>query len=211
MVASATDVDASQIQLTRLRELVSTAADVDASDTQLTRERSLIGTASDVDSATAPLFVIGFVEANRAVATVEEILDTPNGHWSNTEPDVQSYWDTAQSERGPGDDQPAQIYVWSPTGESIDRFSLDNSHTRDTATVECLIYSLDERDVLDYMDEARLVLEEYFDDNKKFTEWQTVEVTEQTDYREQKPHRQTDHYVVGLQIELEKISSAGLA
>ena len=210
LVASATDVDAAPIQLTRLRALTSTATDIDAADSTLFRERSLVAAGVDVDTAIAPLFVVRFIESTRAVEAVEEVLDTPNGHWRHEEPDVQFYWESAQSERGNGADQPGDVYVWSPTGETHERFSLDNDAglTDDSTDIEILVYSLDEFEVMEYAEDIALLLEEYFDDNKDLTNFTTIEPVATRDYREQTNHRATDHYVAGVEVELRTLSPA---
>jgi len=203
-----TDIDASTSTLTRIRELDATAIDIDAATALLNRIRELQATASDIDTATASAFILVGVESERAVATVKEILTrTKDKRWSIDPPTVLNYWDRTQQERGQGADQPAEIYVWETAGKDIERFSLDNDSTHDTASVEALIYSLDAEEVIDYAEDARNNIEQFFDDNKEASSWQTIEVTSVNDFREQTQRRSTDQYVVSLEIELEKIQS----
>jgi len=209
LTSSATDVDAAPIQLTRLRALTSTAADIDAADSTLLRERSLVAAGVDTDASIAPVLALVPVDSERPVETVQEILAN-TGRWQNDPPDVQFYWESAQSERGNGADQPGDVYVWSPTGETHERFSLDNDAglTDDTTDVEILVYSLDEFEVMEYAEDIAGVLEGYFDDNKDLTNFTTIEPVATRDYREQTNHRATDHYVAGVEVELRTLSPA---
>ena len=209
LVASATDVDAAPIQLTRLRALTSTATDIDAADSTLLRERSLVAAGVDTDASIAPVLALVPVDSERPVETVQEILAN-TGRWQNDSPDVQFYWESAQSERGNGADQPGDVYVWSPTGETHERFSLDNDAglTDDSTDIEILVYSLDEFEVMEYAEDIAGVLEGYFDDNKDLTNFTTIEPVATRDYREQTNHRATDHYVAGVEVELRTLSPA---
>jgi IS1 family transposase len=169
--------------------------------------RTLSGDATDRDSAEFTLRNLIFVSSERAVDTISEILDRDEiSDYRNQDPTVLNYWDRTQQERGQGADQPAEIYLWEPAGEDIERFSLDNTSTQDTASVEALVYSLDEQEVVEYAEDARSNIEQFFDDNKQASEWQTIEVTSVNDLREQTQRRNTDQYVVSLEIELEKIN-----
>jgi len=206
LTGSATDIDQGTTTLSVRLLLSGDATDNDQSTTLLSRVRELTGNATDSDSATSEVVIIISLVSERAVDSIIEILDTPEiSDYRNQDPTVLNYWDRTQQERGQGAGQPAEIYVWETAGKSIERFSLDDDATHDTASVEALIYSLDEQAVIDYAEDARNNIEQFFDDNKNRTEWQTIEVTSVNDFREQTQHRSTDQYVVSLEIELEKI------
>jgi len=212
LASTATDVDAADAELKRLRRLASQSTDIDASTGDLKRIRDLFGESEDIDSSIGALLVLIVPQSTRPVGTIREILaEIPVG-WKNDPPNVQNYWDVAQQERTPGADQPARVYVWQPASESHDRFSLDtrpnNPQTDDTTTVECLIYSLDAQEVLDYADDLRNILQFYYDDNKDLTNFTTIEPVNTNDYREQNQKRQTDAYVMSVEIELRSIQPA---
>ena len=206
LTGSATDIDQGTTTLSVRLLLSAAATDNDQSTALLSRLRELTGSAADIDSATGGVAIIVSLVSERAVDSIIEILNTPEiSDYRNQDPTVLNYWDRTQQERGQGADQPAEIYVWETAGKDIERFSLDNTSTHDTASVEALIYSLDEQEVIDYAEDARNNIEQFFDDNKEETEWQTIEVTSVNDFREQTQRRSTDQYVVSLEIELEKI------
>jgi hypothetical protein len=170
--------------------------------------RELLASGADIDDGVATTRIIIALQSERAVDSIIEILETDKiSSYRNQDPTVLNYWDRTQQERGPGADQPVEIYVWETAGKDIERFSLDDDATHDTASVEALVYSLDAQEVIDYAEDARNNIEQFFDDNKEATEWQTIEVTSVNDFREQTQRRSTDQYVVSLEIELEKIQS----
>jgi len=118
-----------------------------------------------------------------------------------TDPVVKNYWDDAQSERGPGADQPAILYVWSPTGSSLDRFSMDGDEFDRSDTVEVQAWSLDETEVEQLQADVVDILSQYLDDNETQTPYTDVAPVATEDFREQKPARTTDHYVMSVEIE----------
>jgi len=203
------DGDDASTQLTRERSLITTATDIDVSTAVADRVRGLVAAGADTDVSIASVLALVLVDSERPVETVQEILAN-TGKWQNDPPDVQFYWESAQSERGNGADQPGDVYVWSPTGETHERFSLDSDkgRTDDTTDVEILVYSLDEFEVMEYAEDIAGVLEGYFDDNKDFTNFTTIEPVATRDYREQTNHRATDHYVAGVEVELRTLSPA---
>jgi len=206
--ATATDVDQSTAPVQVANFLAASATDIDQSTAAIDRVRELLASGADIDNGVATARIIIPLQSERAVDSIIEILETDKiSSYRNQDPTVLNYWDRTQQERGPGADQPAEIYVWETAGKDIERFSLDDDSTHDTASVEALIYSLDAQEVVDYAEDARNNIEQFFDDNKEATEWQTIEVTSVNDFREQTQRRSTDQYVVSLEIELEKIQS----
>jgi hypothetical protein len=216
LASESADVDAVNAELERIRELASDSVDVTNGAGDLKRLRDLSGTASDPDKATGLILILVVPQATRPVATIEEILEKSEILWQETPPDVQNYWDVTQQERTPGADQPPRVYVWQPASESHDRFSLDSQNsgtsgrgqTDDTTTVECLIYSLDPQEVVQYADDVRDILQFYYDDNKELTNFQTIEPSATNDYREQNNARQTEAYVMSVEVDLRGLQDA---
>lgn len=210
LTATAANLDVATGDLSRVRALLAEARDVDVATAQFERSRELSGTAGDTDSAFARILLLLVPESTQPVATIREILaGIAAQQWRDTPPTVKNYWDDAQSERGPGADMAPIIYVWQPTGNTKERFSMDGTHTDDTVSVELLVYSLDETEPIRYAADAENILEFYFDDNKQRTDFTTVEPITQNDYRQQTPARQTGMFVVGLEIELRRLDDAG--
>jgi len=210
LVGAAADIDSASGKVERLRALVGAATDVDAGTGELTLLRELDGTAADIDSATGQIFLLINPESTQPVETIREILNEIPQFWHGEDPTVKNYWDDAQSERGPGADMPPIMYVWQPTGNTKERFSMDGTHTDDTVSVEVLVYSLDDTEPIRYANDAENILEFYFDDNSTRTDFTTVEPITQNDYRQQNPARQTDMFVVGLEIELRRLDDAAV-
>jgi hypothetical protein len=145
---------------------------------------------------------------------VEQILtllqDAPDTDWTPDTPTIKRYWDDARSERGPGADQPGVLYVWSPTTSSLDRFSMDGTRFDRTDTVEVQIWALDAAESQQLQSDAADILGETIDDNAVNTPYSTVEPTGLNDFREQKPARQTDHYVMSVEVEARGLDETGL-
>jgi len=121
--------------------------------------------------------------------------------WTPAAPTVEKYWDVTQQERGPGADQPGELYVWSPTTSSIEQFTRDGTRFDATATVEVQAWSLDETTARQYRDDATRILGSYIDDNRIRTPYSTVRPDSQDDFREQKPARKTGHYVLSVTVD----------
>lgn len=141
--------------------------------------------------------------ADHHVQAIIDLLDAaPSTDWTPaTDPVVKRYWDDAQSERGPGADQPAILYVWSPTGSTLDRFDMDGDDFEREDTVEVQAWSLDETETEQLQRDVTDILSQYLDDNRTDTPYTDVAPVNEEDFREQKPARQTDHYVMAVEVE----------
>lgn len=139
--------------------------------------------------------------AEHHVAAIIDLLEAATTWTPTTDPVVKRYWDDAQSERGPGADQPAILYVWSPTGSTLDRFSMDGDDFRRNDTVEVQAWSLDETETDQLQRDITDILSQYLDDNKTETPYTDVAPVNEEDFREQKPARTTDHYVMAVEVE----------
>jgi len=140
--------------------------------------------------------------AEHHVQAIIDLLEAADAaEWTPDVPRVRKYWDDAQSERGPGADQPAILYVWSPVGSTLDRFSMDGDHFRRNDTVEVQAWSLDETEVEQLQRDVTRILSAYLDDNTTETPYTDVAPVGEEDFREQKPARTTDHYVMSVEVE----------
>lgn len=136
---------------------------------------------------------------NGGTIEVAGTLDSGSDPWATT-PNVHKFWDHAQSERGPGADQPPILYVWSPTGSTLDRFSMDGDEFDRSDTVEVQAWSLDETEVEQLQSDVVQILSTYLDDNTVKTPYTDVAPTGTEDFRAQTPARQTDHYIMSVEI-----------
>jgi len=136
---------------------------------------------------------------------VEQIIRlleaTADSEWTPAVPNVRNYWADSQQERGPGADQPAVLYVWSPTDSTLEAFSMDGTRFREDTTVEIQVWSLDEQEARQLQADVTRILAKYLNDNRNNTPYSDVHPTGQADFREQKPARDTRHYVMSVTVE----------
>lgn len=201
------DIDASTAIAERVRDLIATAADIDASEVNLERIRELLASAMDVDASTSTVRILVAVDATDPVEAVVTILAGERDIlWTGTPPTVKNYWDDSASERGPGADMPAILYVWSPTTTSLERFSVDGDVFDQNDTVEIQAWSLDEQEVIQLRDDIVQILSRYLDDNQFATQYSDLAPTGTNDWREQTPARTTDHYLTSVEVETQWLS-----
>lgn len=140
--------------------------------------------------------------AHHVQVIIDLLENADTSEWTSTQdPDVFRYWDHSQSERGPGADMPAYLYLWSPTGSTLDRFSMDGDRFDRNDTVEVQAWSLDETETRQLQDDVVDILSQYLDDNETETPYTDVAPVATEDFREQKPARTTDHYVMAVEVE----------
>lgn len=138
--------------------------------------------------------------------TIRLLRNAAADEWTTT-PRIREYWAHAQSERGPGQGQSPIVYVWSPTTSTLDRFSMDGTRFDQTDTIECQIWTLDESLSARLQSDVVHVLGKYLDDNRVNTPYSTVEPVGRSDFREQKPARDTRHYVMSVELEARGLSA----
>jgi hypothetical protein len=233
LTASATDIDTASLTLARVRALTATAADIDASTPTLTRVRSLVvgpvedidagtatatrlrsllATAADTDATTADTFILPTVSVDAPADQIKSLLaQTSGGNWTGDKPTVKHYWDDAQGERGPGASQAPILYVWQPTGSTLDRFSMDGTRFDRGDTVEIQVWSLDEGRAVQVQRDVTDFISEYLDDNAVQTPASDIAPVTEDDFREQNPARKTDHYVMSVEIEIRGLQPTALA
>lgn len=131
------------------------------------------------------------------------------GGWTAPTPNVRRWWDDAQGERGPGAEQPPVVYVWSPTGSTLDRFDMDGNDFEQQDTVEVQVWSLSEHEAEQLQSDVTRILSGYLDDNTVATPYSDVAPVNEEDFREQTPARRTDHYVMSVEIETTHLSATG--
>lgn len=143
-----------------------------------------------------------------AVVTLIENSDA--SVWSDSKPTARHYYDDPQGDRGPAAGQPPIIYAWSPTDGDIQQFSADNARQLEYVNVELLIYSYDPQRTAVYQRDLIQFLSEYADDNESLTEFHYIQAVTRSDYRSETPARSSDHYVMGLEVEVEDLRRQGV-
>jgi len=94
---------------------------------------------------------------NHHVEAIIDLLQQATAWTTTLDPEIRPYWEDAQSEKGPGADQPPVAYVWSPVDSSLDRFSVDDEY-RVNNTVEIQFWSLDEQEPVVLLNDAISIL-----------------------------------------------------
>lgn len=151
---------------------------------------------------------------NQVEAIIDLLQAAASTEWNvATNPTVKHYWDDAQSERGPGADQPAILYVWSPTGSTLEQFSVDGEQWDREDSVEVQIWSIKETDteVRQLQKDVVQILSNYIDDNKVDTAFNTVLPSGTNDYREQNAARRTDHFIMSVEVDTRGLDATALA
>jgi hypothetical protein len=145
-------------------------------------------------------------ETDPVEAVVDLLQDADATEWTGTTPTVKRYWDDAQSERGPGADQPPIIYVWSPVEgntEALSGFAYDRLDEQ--PTVELQVWSLDDVEAEATAQDAVGYLADFGNDNEASSPFHRVRPTTVNDFRAQKPARTTKHYIFTVTIELRRL------
>jgi hypothetical protein len=78
---------------------------------------------------------------------------------------------------------------------------MDGDDFRRNDSVEVQAWSLDETEVEQLQRDITDILSQYLDDNKTETPYTDVAPVNEEDFREQKPARTTDHYVMSVEVE----------
>jgi hypothetical protein len=144
-------------------------------------------------------------------AIIDLLENAAASEWTPETPAVREYWADTQQERGPGAGQPPVLYVWSPTGSTLEQFSVDGTRFDQTDTVEVQCWSLDPTVSEQLMRDVVEILSGYLDDNQTDTPYSTVRPTTESDFREQKAARRTDHYITTVEVETRGLESTGVA
>jgi hypothetical protein len=210
LTANAADVDTTTATAQRTRSLTANAADIDTASGARVNQRKLTANAADIDSAIAGRF--SFADVNDPVRVVADLLEIePKQAYTITEkPTIKPYFDDAPAERGPGADQPPDIYVFSPTSATLDRHSMDDAQFNRSNTLQLIIMSLDEREVIDLAGDVVNILSKRLQDNDGITPFIDLAPTQVSDFREQKQSRVTDHFVTRVTVETTNLTDTGL-
>ena len=147
------------------------------------------------------------------VEAITELLEGAEqfGVWNTADPNVYKWWDRSQSERGPGQGQPPELYVSSLTGAPIERISAEGALLQEEPTVEIWVYTLSESDTAQLARDVIQFMSEYMDNQEKQSPFVDIVPSNVEDFREQKLAQHTDHFVYQVEISLERLSNTGMA
>ncbi len=148
---------------------------------------------------------------SESVDAIKDLLEKQSSSaWTNSDPSIFYNWETAFSEKGPADDQPAELYVWQPVDTSIEKLSADGTYLDEDHTVEVQIWTLEEQTTQVYMRDVIQIFGEYLDRQQDVSEFIGIEPTAARDLRSDSVRRRTSHYIATAELSPRKLSEAGL-
>lgn len=150
------------------------------------------------------------------VAAVIEVLQgaTDYDSWTLTGPEVYRQSEISQRERENNPDP--SMYVWSPVDATLDPFDAEYSRVNETRTVEVSIWVLGDAsnsgfgDCETYQQDVIDILSQYGNDNETNIEFRDLKPASVTDSRQEHITRQTDHYIMSVQAEVENFRATGV-
>lgn len=151
--------------------------------------------------------------ATSAQETIKDILEGYTG-WTLESPNVFYVQEVAEAERGPGDGQPAEMYIWEPTGASLDAFDASYSHIDETRTVEIWVFTLEDGDIgvdnEQYQQDVIDLMSEYANDNESNTNFHRIRPTNAEDRRNEHQTRDSGHHVCAVEITMRNFRDSGV-
>ena len=147
---------------------------------------------------------------SEAVDAVKDLLEQQDSSvWTNADPEIFYNWEVSFQEKGPADDQPAELYVWQPVDTDITKLTADGRYLDENHNVEVQIWTLDDTTTQQYMRDVIQVFGDYLDTQQDTTEFITVPPTAARDLRSDAVARATSHYLATVEISPRKLSLAG--
>jgi len=143
---------------------------------------------------------------SEAVDAVKDLLEQQDSTaWTNADPTIYYNWEAAFSEKGPADDQPAELYVWQPVDTGIDKLTADGRFLDEDHSVEVQIWTLDDATTDQYMRDVIQIFSKYLDSQQDTTEFITLPPTNARDLRSDAVARATSHYLATVEISPRKL------
>ena len=149
-----------------------------------------------------------------ATETIKDLLTQFDG-WALETPEIFLQQEVAQADRGPGDGQPPEIYLFEPLSAELSSIDAKMSRFNERRTVIAVVYTLNSPD--SHGAEAT----QYEHDIIQFISEYRIDNTDNTDFYEIRPStvdsrlsehitRTTDYHVTAVEIELQRQRTAGL-
>jgi len=144
------------------------------------------------------------------VDMVKTILtDTADTDYTLAPPDIFAMWEVDSQQRLKNPDP--TVYVWSPTAAAINRFSADGDTLIDERTVECMVLTYSDSETHRYVEDIVDIMGDYIDDNADLTIQEDIEPSSIDDNRGDKLYGNSDHYIMTIEIETERLRASGAA
>jgi len=144
------------------------------------------------------------------VDAVKDLLEQQDSsNWTNQAPVIEYVHKVPFSEKGPGDGQPAELFVWQPVDSDISKLTADGRHLDEDHNVEVQIWTLTESETVEYQRDVIQIFGDYLDSQQDTTEFITLPPTSTRDLRSDKLPRKTSHYLATVEISPRKLSEAG--
>ena len=144
---------------------------------------------------------------------IKELLNGYEG-WSLGQPKVQLLQETSQSERGPGQGQPAEMYLWMDGGMDLPVFSADGDHWDASGDIDIWIITLENgklgEDNQVYMNETVQFLSEYINDNEQNSIFHRIRPSNADDQRAEHITGTTDHHASVVTVSVREFRETGL-
>ena len=145
------------------------------------------------------------------VDAVKDLLENQDSSaWRNADPDIYYAYEIPFQERGPGDGQPAHLYVWQPVDANLEKLTADGRYLDEDHSIEVQVWDLIEDNVMQYARDVVQIFGEYLDNQQDVSEFITLPPTAYRDLRSDNLPRKTSHYLARLEISPRKLSEAGL-
>lgn len=151
---------------------------------------------------------VSTTETDPIEAVIDILQGIDSSRWRNADPTVQRHNKVPQSQKGPGNDQAPELYVWQPTDAEITQFGSKWNETDEQFTVEIRVWSLSNSETWQYMEDIRTIFDSYANDNERRTQFHRLRPTLMNDIREQNPPRKTSYYVGSVEIDLRRLREA---
>lgn len=143
------------------------------------------------------------------VDAVKDLLDgQPSSAWTNADPVVEYIHEVPFSEKGPGQGQPAEVFVWQPIDSDISKLSADGRYLDEDHAVEVQVWTLTESETMQYARDVVQIFSKYMDNQQNVTEFITMEPTAARDLRSDALPRQTSHYLATVEISPRKLQAS---
>jgi len=131
--------------------------------------------------------------------------------WTYGTPEIAKWEDTTM--KGKQNALDTYIYVHKPEGDGIDRFSASGDLLNETDTIRMSIWypgNVNDSPGSDirakaYRDNLIDLFRTYMNDNFQNSTFHNIEPTDATDFRHQNIARQTDHYIYGVTVEVDRL------
>ena len=210
----ATDTDTSIISGRRIRVASFEASDIDNSTSLSDRVRRATASSLDTDTSNSTSFYLPVTRLNDPAEAIKEVLNKSSLLvWDLDSPSSKLLQETSQSERGPGQGQPAEFYIWANDG-SLEAFDAECSHFDATVDVDIWIVTLEDgkigTDNRVYKNDTIQFLSEYMNDNESNTPFHRIRPSSQDDQRAEHITGTTDHHASVVTVSMREFRETGL-